>query len=60
MLLLNGMGDRPATMDLGLVNLYTGVLEMMKLGAAASFYCRTVGAAARRRSWSQKQSRREC
>ena len=36
-LLLNGMGDRPATMDLGLVNLYTGVLEMMKLGAAASF-----------------------
>lgn len=36
-LLLSGMGDRPATLDLGLVNLYTGVLEMMKLGAAASF-----------------------
>ncbi|MEI3199960.1 MAG: SpoIIE family protein phosphatase [Lachnospiraceae bacterium] len=33
-LLLSGMGDRPATLDLGLVNLYTGVLEMMKLGAA--------------------------
>ena len=35
--LLNGMGDRPATLDLCLVNLYTGVMEMMKLGAAASF-----------------------
>ena len=46
-LLLNGMGDRPATMDLGLVNLYTGVLEMMKLGAAASFF--TAGPAGRRR-----------
>ena len=34
-LLLSGMGDRPATLDLGLVNLYTGVLEMMKLGAAS-------------------------
>lgn len=36
-LLLNGMGDRPATMDLCLVDLYTGVMEMLKLGAAASF-----------------------
>ncbi len=36
-LLLTGRTDRPATMDLCLVDLYSGVAEMMKLGAAASF-----------------------
>lgn len=36
-LLLSGGCERPATMDLSLVDLYTGVLETMKLGAVASF-----------------------
>lgn len=36
-LLLIGASDRPVTMDLCLVDLYTGVAELMKLGAAASF-----------------------
>ena len=36
-LLLTGKQERPATLDLCLVDLYTGVLEAMKLGAAASF-----------------------
>ncbi len=46
-LLLNGMGDRPATMDLGLVNLYTGVLEMMKARGGGIVF--TAGPAGRRR-----------
>ena len=36
-LLLTGRNERPATLDLCLVDLYSGVLESMKLGAAASF-----------------------
>ncbi len=36
-LLLTGRVDRPATMDLCLVDLYSGGAELMKLGAAASF-----------------------
>lgn len=36
-LLLTGTSERPATLDLCLVDLYTGVLEAMKLGAVASF-----------------------
>ena len=36
-LLLTGKNERPATLDLCLVDLYTGVLEAMKLGAVASF-----------------------
>ena len=36
-LLLNGQNERPATLDLCLVDLYSGVMEVMKLGAAASF-----------------------
>ena len=36
-LLLTGHHERPATLDLCLVDLYSGVVEMMKLGAAASF-----------------------
>ena len=36
-LLLTGQHQRPATMDLCLVDLYSGVLEAMKLGAVASF-----------------------
>lgn len=36
-LLLTGRNDRPATLDLCLVDLYSGVLEAMKLGAVASF-----------------------
>ena len=36
-LLLTGGNERPATLDLGLVDLYAGVLEAMKLGAAATF-----------------------
>lgn len=36
-LLLTGQNERPATMDLCLVDLYSGVAEAMKLGAAASF-----------------------
>lgn len=36
-LLLAGGNERPATLDLGLVDLYAGVLEAMKLGAAATF-----------------------
>lgn len=36
-LLLTGTAERPATLDLGLVDLYSGVLEAMKLGAAATF-----------------------
>lgn len=37
MLLLTGQNERPATFDLCLVDLYSGVAEWMKLGAAASF-----------------------
>ena len=40
MLLLTGQNERPATLDLCLVDLYSGVLEAMKLGAAASFLIR--------------------
>lgn len=36
-LLLSGMEQHPATIDLACVDLHTGVLEMMKLGAAATF-----------------------
>lgn len=36
-LLLTGQTERPATLDLCLVDLYSGVVEAMKLGAAASF-----------------------
>ncbi len=36
-LLMTGRSDRPATMDLCLADLYSGVLEMMKLGAVPSF-----------------------
>ena len=36
-LLLTGHHERPATLDLCMVDLYSGVVEMMKLGAAASF-----------------------
>ena len=36
-LLLSGEEERPATLDLCLVDLYSGVLEAMKLGAPASF-----------------------
>ena len=36
-LLLTGQNDRPATLDLCLVDLYSGVAEAMKLGAVASF-----------------------
>lgn len=36
-LLLTGQNERPATLDLCLVDLYSGVAEAMKLGAAASF-----------------------
>lgn len=36
-LLLTGKQERPATLDLCLVDLYSGVLEAMKLGAVASF-----------------------
>lgn len=36
-LLLTGMNERPATLDLCLVDLYSGVVEAMKLGAVASF-----------------------
>jgi stage II sporulation protein E len=36
-LLLSGANERPATLDLCLVDLYSGVMETMKLGAAASF-----------------------
>ena len=36
-LLLSGGEERPATLDLCLVDLYSGVLEAMKLGAPASF-----------------------
>lgn len=36
-LLLTGPSDRPVTLDLCLVDLYSGVMEAMKLGAAASF-----------------------
>lgn len=36
-LLLKGADDRPVTLDLCLMDLYSGVLEAMKLGAAASF-----------------------
>jgi len=36
-LLLTGQTERPATLDLCLVDLYSGVAEAMKLGAAASF-----------------------
>ena len=36
-LLLTGQNERPATLDLCLVDLYSGVMEIMKLGAAASF-----------------------
>ena len=39
-LLLTGQNERPATLDLCLVDLYSGVLEAMKLGAAASFLIR--------------------
>lgn len=36
-LLLTGRNERPATLDLCLVDLYSGVVEAMKLGAVASF-----------------------
>ncbi len=36
-LLLTGGPERPATLDVCLVDLYTGVMEAMKLGAPASF-----------------------
>lgn len=36
-LLLTGTSERPATLDLCLVDLYTGEMEAMKLGAAATF-----------------------
>lgn len=36
-LLLTGQNERPATLDLCLVDLYSGVVEVMKLGAVASF-----------------------
>ncbi|MEY8338631.1 SpoIIE family protein phosphatase [Lachnospiraceae bacterium 62-35] len=36
-LLLSGTEQHPATLDLACVDLHTGVLEMMKLGAAATF-----------------------
>lgn len=36
-LLLTGMEQHPATIDLGCIDLHTGVLEMMKLGAVATF-----------------------
>lgn len=36
-LLLTGSSERPATLDLCLIDLYTGVLEAMKLGAVATF-----------------------
>lgn len=36
-LLLTGKNERPATLDLCLVDLYSGVVEAMKLGAVASF-----------------------
>lgn len=36
-LLLGGMEQHPATLDLACVDLYTGVLEAMKLGAVATF-----------------------
>lgn len=36
-LLLTGTSERPATLDLCLIDLYTGVLEAMKLGAVATF-----------------------
>lgn len=39
-LLLTGQQDRPVTMDLSLVDLYSGVLEVMKLGAVASYIIR--------------------
>ena len=39
-LLLTGHQERPATMDLCLVDLYSGVAEVMKLGASASFVVR--------------------
>ena len=40
-LLLTGQQERPATMDLCLVDLYSGVAEFMKLGASASFVMKT-------------------
>ena len=36
-LLLHGTEQHPATLDLACVDLYTGVLEAMKLGAVATF-----------------------
>ncbi len=36
-LLLTGRYERPATLDLCLVDLYTGIVDAMKLGAVASF-----------------------
>lgn len=36
-LLLNGQQERPVTLDLCLADLYSGVVEIMKLGAVASF-----------------------
>ena len=36
-LLLTGRNERPATLDLCLVDLYSGVIEAMKLGDVASF-----------------------
>jgi len=40
-LLLTGQQERPATIDFCLVDLYSGVAEVMKLGAAASFLMRS-------------------
>lgn len=36
-LLLSGVEQHPATMDLCLVDLHTGVMELMKMGAVATF-----------------------
>ncbi len=36
-LLLSGREEHPATLDLACLDLYTGVLEMMKMGAAPTF-----------------------
>ena len=43
-LILTGKEQHPATMDLCCVDLYTGVLEVMKLGAAATFVLNGNGA----------------
>ena len=42
-LLLSGEEQHPATIDLCCIDLYTGVLEVMKMGAAATFLIREDG-----------------